>query len=92
MPGKRARPVRWEAARKRTSPRLAPRCAAHPTEATKGGVGLDDYQVRLYHAWYRHVTLAMLAHAFLTVCAHQHRNKKGQADIQPMDREPQDQH
>jgi SRSO17 transposase len=61
-------------------------------EATKGGVGLDDYQVRLYHAWYRHVTLAMLAHAFLTVCAHQHRNKKGKADTQPMDREPQDQH
>jgi SRSO17 transposase len=29
--------------------------------ATKGGAGLDDYQVRLYHAWYRHITLAMLA-------------------------------
>jgi SRSO17 transposase len=37
-------------------------------EASKGGVGLDDYQVRLYHAWYRHVTLAMLARAFLTIC------------------------
>jgi SRSO17 transposase len=46
-------------------------------EASKGGVGLDNYQVRLYHAWYRHVTLAMLAHAFLTVCAHKHKNKKG---------------
>jgi SRSO17 transposase len=46
-------------------------------EAAKGGVGLDDYQVRLYHAWYRHVTLAMLAHAFLAVCAHHHKNKKG---------------
>jgi SRSO17 transposase len=46
-------------------------------EASKGGVGLDDYQVRLYHAWYRHVTLAMLAHAFLAICAHRHRNKKG---------------
>lgn len=45
-------------------------------EATKGGVGLDDYQVRLYHAWYRHVTLAMLAHAFLTICAHKHKTKK----------------
>jgi SRSO17 transposase len=59
--------------------------------ATKGGVGLDDYQVRLYHAWYRHVTLAMLAHAFLTVCAHKHQNKKGNADTQPTNREPQDQ-
>src|SRR3954469_16415238 len=60
-------------------------------EATKGGVGLDDYQVRLYRAWYRHVTLAMLAHAFLTVCAHKHHNKKGNADTPPMDREPQHQ-
>lgn len=60
-------------------------------EAAKGGVGLDDYQVRLYHAWYRHVTLAMLAHAFLTVCAHQHKTKKGKGGAHPMDREPQDQ-
>jgi SRSO17 transposase len=60
-------------------------------QATKGGVGLDDYQVRLYHAWYRHVTLAMLAHAFLTVCAHKHQNKKGKMDTRPTDREPQDQ-
>jgi SRSO17 transposase len=46
-------------------------------EASKGGVGLDNYQVRLHHAWYRHVTLAMLAHTFLTVCAHKHTTKKG---------------
>jgi SRSO17 transposase len=59
-------------------------------EATKGGVGLDDYQVRLYHAWYRHVTLAMLAHAFLTVCAHLHGTKKGNDDVCPVDGEPQD--
>jgi SRSO17 transposase len=36
-------------------------------QAAKGEVGLDHYQVRRYHAWYRHITLAMLAHAFLTV-------------------------
>jgi SRSO17 transposase len=29
-------------------------------------VGLDHYQVRLYEAWYRHITLAMVAHACLT--------------------------
>ncbi len=52
-------------------------------EATKGGVGLDDYQVRLYHAWYRHVTLAMLAHAFLAVCARHHKNKKRGAHSSP---------
>jgi SRSO17 transposase len=45
-------------------------------ESAKGGVGLDDYQVRLYHAWYRHVTLAMFAHAFLAICARHHKNKK----------------
>ncbi|MFD9607127.1 hypothetical protein ACFWA3_45030, partial [Streptomyces sp. NPDC059970] len=27
---------------------------------------LDHYQVRLYRAWYRHITLAMAAHAYLT--------------------------
>lgn len=42
-------------------------------EATKTGVGLDHYQVRLYHAWYRHITLAMWAHAFLVGCVRRHR-------------------
>jgi SRSO17 transposase len=36
----------------------------------KNEAGLDHYQVRKYRAWYRHVTLAMLAHAFLAVAAH----------------------
>ena len=36
----------------------------------KNETGLDHYQVRKYQAWYRHVTLAMLAHAFLAVTAH----------------------
>jgi SRSO17 transposase len=36
----------------------------------KGQTGLDHYQVRRYQAWYRHVTLSMLAQAFLAVqCA-----------------------
>jgi SRSO17 transposase len=35
----------------------------------KGEVGLDHYEVRRWDAWYRHVTLCLLAHAFLvTVC------------------------
>ncbi|WP_441296816.1 IS701 family transposase [Allokutzneria sp. A3M-2-11 16] len=37
--------------------------------AAKNEVGLDHYQVRKYSAWYRHITLAMLAHAFLTATA-----------------------
>jgi len=35
----------------------------------KNETGLDHYQVRRYGAWYRHVTLSMLAHAFLAVAA-----------------------
>jgi SRSO17 transposase len=35
----------------------------------KNETGLDHYQVRLYRAWYRHITLSMLAHAFLAVTA-----------------------
>jgi SRSO17 transposase len=35
----------------------------------KNEAGLDHYQVRKYRAWYRHVTLSMLAHAFLAVAA-----------------------
>ena len=33
----------------------------------KGEVGLDHYQVRRWPGWYRHTTLALLAHAFLAV-------------------------
>ena len=34
-------------------------------EVAKQEVGLDDYEVRSWHGWYRHITLAMLALAFL---------------------------
>ena len=36
-------------------------------ERAKGEVGLDQYEVRKWTAWYRHVTLSLLAHAFLEV-------------------------
>jgi SRSO17 transposase len=36
-------------------------------ETAKGEVGLDQYEVRTWTGWYRHITLALLAHAFLTV-------------------------
>jgi SRSO17 transposase len=36
-------------------------------EEGKGEVGLDEYEVRSWQGWHRHITLAMLAHAFLTV-------------------------
>jgi SRSO17 transposase len=34
-------------------------------QAAKDQVGLDHYQVRRYDAWYRHVTLVLVAQAFL---------------------------
>lgn len=34
-------------------------------EAAKNEAGLDEYEVRSWTGWYRHVTLSMLAHAFL---------------------------
>jgi SRSO17 transposase len=36
-------------------------------EAAKGEVGLDEYEVRSFQGWHRHMTLCMLAHAFLSV-------------------------
>lgn len=36
-------------------------------ELAKGEVGLDEYEVRQWVGWYRHITLAMLALAYLTV-------------------------
>lgn len=34
----------------------------------KQEVGLDEYEVRGWTGWYRHITLALLVHAFLGVC------------------------
>jgi SRSO17 transposase len=36
-------------------------------ELAKGEVGLDEYEVRTWTGWYRHVTLAMFALAYLTL-------------------------
>ncbi len=55
-------------------------------ELAKGEVGLDEYEVRTWTGWYRHVTLAMFALAYLTVVRlhaqraqrHQQRRQKGQ--------------
>jgi SRSO17 transposase len=38
-------------------------------QASKGLCGLDQHQVRRWRSWYRWVTLAMLAYAFLVVAA-----------------------
>ena len=36
-------------------------------EEAKDEVGLDQYEVRSWSGWYRHITLALLAHALLAV-------------------------
>ena len=36
-------------------------------EAVKGEAGLDEYETRSWAGWYRHITLSLLAHAFLSV-------------------------
>lgn len=57
-------------------------------ETAKGEVGLDHYEVRSWTGWYRHMTLAMLAHAYLTVVkAHasgQEALKKGKQSRRPL--------
>ena len=40
-------------------------------EEGTGQVGLDQYEVRCWEGWYRHITLAMLAYAYLTVIRNQ---------------------
>ena len=49
-------------------------------EHAKGEVGLDQYEVRTWRAWYRYMTLALLAYAALVVMQGQARTleKKGE--------------
>ena len=51
-------------------------------EAAKGEVGLDQYEVRSWTGWHRHVTLAMLAHAYLAVLRCAAGGEKGALDLQ----------
>jgi SRSO17 transposase len=36
-------------------------------EEAKGETGLDEYEVRSWTGWHRHITLSMLAQAYLSV-------------------------
>ncbi|WP_435178967.1 IS701 family transposase [Actinacidiphila sp. bgisy145] len=51
-------------------------------QAAKNECGLDQYEVRRYPGWYRHITLAMLAHAFLAATAAQ-AGARGAAETVP---------
>ncbi|MEU8034288.1 IS701 family transposase, partial [Streptomyces sp. NPDC049099] len=59
-------------------------------QAAKNECGLDEYEVRRYVGWYRHITLAMLAHAVLAALAAQaSSDSKGAAETdQPSSRSP----
>jgi SRSO17 transposase len=46
-------------------------------EAAKSEVGLDDYEVRRWDGWYRHVTLCLLAHAVLAATRASAEAEKG---------------
>jgi SRSO17 transposase len=49
-------------------------------EEAKGETGLDEYEVRYWHSWYRHITLSMMAHAWLAfVRAKSQGQKKAQS-------------
>jgi SRSO17 transposase len=50
-------------------------------EEAKGEVGLDHYEVRSWSGWHRHITLAMLAHAYLTVVRQAAAGGRGQHPI-----------
>jgi len=52
-------------------------------EEGKGEVGLDHYEVRSWQGWYRHITLCMLAHAFLVVLRTQSQMLMPQAQQTP---------
>ena len=43
----------------------------------KSACGLADYEVRSFHGWYRHITLAQLAAAFLAGCDAQAAREQG---------------
>jgi SRSO17 transposase len=45
-------------------------------EEGKGEAGLDEYEVRYWHSWYRHITLSMMAHAWLASTRQAEEGKK----------------
>ena len=53
-------------------------------EAAKGEVGLDQYEVRSWTGWHRHITLAMLAHAYLAALRRAAGGKKAWSISKPI--------
>jgi hypothetical protein len=57
-------------------------------DTAKNECGLDQYEVRRYVGWTRHITLAMLAHAILAVTAAQAAAKGAAETVPPWFRSP----
>ena len=50
-------------------------------EESKGETGLDEYEVRYWCSWHRHITLSMMAHAWLaSVRSRERRAEAGEKD------------
>lgn len=46
-------------------------------EEAKGEAGLDEYEVRKWDSWYRHITLSLMAYAYLVVKRYVENEKRG---------------
>lgn len=46
-------------------------------EEAKGEAGLDEYEVRHWHSWHRHITLSMMGHAWLASVCCKAEEKRG---------------
>ncbi|MFC4906988.1 IS701 family transposase [Actinomadura gamaensis] len=62
--------------------RQAERGALYAASA-RADVGLDHYEVRLWTAWYRHITLALLAHASLVLAGEPASPRPGRPPLPP---------
>jgi SRSO17 transposase len=47
-------------------------------EEAKGETGMDEYEVRYWHSWHRHITLSIMAHAWLASIRCKSEEKGGQ--------------
>jgi SRSO17 transposase len=54
-------------------------------EEAKGETGLDEYEVRFWHSWYRHITVSMIAHAWLASIRARSPKKKVQKQMSLQD-------
>jgi SRSO17 transposase len=60
--------------------------------SSKNETGLDNYQVRTWNAWHRHIAFAILAHTFLAVTAHKARKGGPTPENQPEPNPPTPRH